>query len=160
LCTESWKKVISYLGQIVRQGMAVKLKVIGIDPYEKGLRQALNLGHTIGHGVELVSGFRLTHGECVAIGMVAEARLAERLGLASAGLAQQLARDLVNVGLPVEIPQDLPREQILEAMLLDKKRAAGQVHFALPVAVGDVRTGVVVEDWQILRDVLVVKREE
>ncbi|HUE99128.1 MAG TPA: 3-dehydroquinate synthase, partial [Anaerolineales bacterium] len=67
------------LEQVVRQAMAVKIKIIEEDPYEKGLRAALNLGHTVGHAVELVSRFQLRHGEAVAIGMVAEAKLAEHL---------------------------------------------------------------------------------
>ncbi len=79
------------LDQIVRQGMVVKLKVIEEDPFEKGLRQALNLGHTAGHAVEIASGFHLSHGEAVAIGMVLEAMLAEDLGLAQPGLSQDIS---------------------------------------------------------------------
>lgn len=154
LCESGWASVAENLGVIVRRGMAVKLKVIEVDPYEKGLRQALNLGHTIGHGVELASDFRLSHGEAVAIGMVSEARLAERLGMAKPGLAEKIVRVLSGVGLPVDIPEDLARERILDAMRLDKKRAAGKVRFALPISIGEVRTGVVVEDWEQVEKVL------
>ncbi len=58
------------------------------------------------------------------------------------------------VGLPVEIPPDLSRERIVDAMRLDKKRAAGKVRFALPVDIGEVRAGVVIEDWTQLNQVL------
>ena len=58
------------LEKIIRRAMGVKVRTIEVDPYEKGVRAALNLGHTIGHGVELVSGFSIRHGEAVAIGMV------------------------------------------------------------------------------------------
>jgi 3-dehydroquinate synthetase len=84
--------------------VAVKVHVIQVDPYERGLRMALNLGHTIGHGVELASDFRLRHGEAIAIGTVAEARLAENLGLAEAGLADRIAAVLQNLGLPPASP--------------------------------------------------------
>lgn len=154
LCEGGWQAVQDHLNEIVREGMAVKLKVIEQDPYEKDLRQALNLGHTIGHGVELASNFRLSHGESVAIGMVAEARLAERIGLARQGVARRIEAVLAGVGLPVEIPPDLPRERIIDAMRLDKKRAAGKVRFALPVDIGEVRTGVVIEDWEQVNRVL------
>ncbi len=150
LCAQGWSAARQNLEAIVRQGMAVKLKVIEEDPYEKGLRQALNLGHTIGHGVELASDFHLSHGEAVAIGMVAEARIAEGLGLASAGLGDGIAAVLQGLGLPVTVPENLSPSRIIQAMRLDKKRAAGKVRFALPVQIGEVRTGVVVENWQDL----------
>ena len=69
--------------------MAVKINVIEADPFERGLRASLNLGHTIGHAVETASGYRLRHGEAVAIGMVAEAGLAERAGIAAMGLTER-----------------------------------------------------------------------
>ena len=124
--------------------MAVKVGVIEEDPYEKGRRAALNLGHTIGHAVELVSGFRLRHGEAVAIGMTAEARLAEQMGLAAPQerLSTRIAQALQTIGLPTEIPPDLDPEAIRRTMSLDKKRAGGKVKFALPVKIGEVVTGV------------------
>jgi 3-dehydroquinate synthetase len=131
--------------------MAVKVKIIEEDPYEKGLRAALNLGHTIGHAVELVSGFSLLHGEAVAIGMVAEARLAERLTVAGQGLSDALAETLTALELPVEIPENMDRGELIRAMRMDKKKAAGVVRFALPVKIGEVRVGVEVEN---LEDVL------
>jgi 3-dehydroquinate synthase len=146
----------SEMGEIVRRSMAVKIKVIQEDPYEKGRRQALNLGHTIGHAVELVSGFRLKHGEAVAIGMVAEARLAEKLGLASAqhNLATRIIEICQSAGLPTEIPVGLDREAIHKTLHLDKKKAGGKVKFALPVKIGEVITGVEVND-PLIQDVLV-----
>jgi 3-dehydroquinate synthase len=133
----------------VSRAMAVKVKVIEKDPYEQDIRQALNLGHTVGHGVELASGFQLRHGEAVAIGMVAETRMAEKMGLAEAGLANEIAEVLQTVGLPIEIPVDLDREVIAAAMTRDKKKTGGIVKFALPAAIGDVRVGVEVEGWKL-----------
>ncbi|MBN1453235.1 MAG: 3-dehydroquinate synthase [Anaerolineales bacterium] len=148
LCTQGWETAIARLPEVVRRGMAVKVKVIEEDPYERGIRAALNLGHTIGHAVELVSGFSLLHGEAVAIGMVAEARLAERLAVASPGLPDAIAESLIRLGLPVEIPEILDRAELIRAMRVDKKKTAGVVRFALPVRIGEVKVGVEIKDLE------------
>ena len=148
LCARGWDAVIGRLPEVVRRGMAVKVKVIEEDPYEKGVRAALNLGHTIGHAVEIVSGYSLLHGEAVAIGVVAEARLAERLTVADRGLSETLEETLLALGLPVEIPENLPRADIIRAMKMDKKKAAGVVRFALPVKIGEVKVGVEVANLE------------
>ncbi len=141
------------LTALVSRAMAVKIGIIEIDPYEQGVRAALNFGHTIGHAVELVSAYRLRHGEAVAIGMVVEARLAERLGLADPGLSQAIARILTGVGLPTGIPADLDRVALRRAISVDKKKAQGRVRFALPVKFGQVQTGIDVPD-KVLADEL------
>jgi shikimate kinase / 3-dehydroquinate synthase len=148
---EGWQ-VSNYEGRIglVRKAMATKVKVIEVDPYERGIRAALNLGHTVGHGVELVSRFRIRHGEAVAIGTVAEARLAENIGLATAGLVAEIAAEFKAVGLPTEIPSGLDRVAITAAMQRDKKKAGGVVKFALPADWGDVQMGVAVENWETM----------
>lgn len=136
------------LAELVSRAMGVKVRIIQEDPYEQGIRAALNLGHTVGHGVEKVSGFEIRHGEGVAIGMVIEARMAEKIGIAESGLADKIATMLDAVGLPTEIPPDLDRQAIIDVMKLDKKRARGQVLFALPTKIGDVKVGVEVEGWE------------
>ncbi len=149
-CAQGWGAILERMEEIVRRAMAVKIQVIQTDPYEQGQRAALNLGHTLGHGLELASDYRLRHGEAVAIGIVAAARLSERLGLAEAGLAQRIARTLSRVGLPVEIPDGLDREKILAAMQVDKKRKDGKVRLALPIRIGEVRVGIAIDDLQEL----------
>lgn len=131
---------------LVTQAMAVKIRVIQDDPFEQGYRQALNLGHTIGHGVEQASGFALSHGESIAIGTVGEARLAETLGIAQFGIAETIRATLETIGLPTEIPPTLDRAAILHAMTHDKKKKGGKVRFALPVRVGEVQVGISVDD--------------
>ena len=145
LCSHGLEGVRANLDEIASRAIAVKIRVILVDPYEKGWRASLNLGHTIGHAIELASGFQLRHGEAVAIGMVAEAALAERMGLADAALAAQIAAVLAGVHLPTEIPAKLDRKAILQAMALDKKKALGRVRFSLPTRIGEVRTGVEIE---------------
>jgi shikimate kinase / 3-dehydroquinate synthase len=142
ICSGGPETVRANWDELLRRAIAVKVRVVREDPLEQGRRAALNLGHTIGHAVETVSRYRLRHGEAVAIGMVAEARLAERIGLARSGLAAQIGAALAGLGLPVEIPADLPAEEIERAMLVDKKRKDGSLRFALPAAIGDVRVGI------------------
>jgi len=148
LCAQGWDAVNTRLPEVVRRGIAVKVKVIEEDPYEQGIRAALNLGHTVGHAVELASGFSLLHGEAVGIGMVAEARLAERLSMAGSGTSGALERTLTALGLPVEIPKNLDRNKIISAMKVDKKKKSGVIRFALPVKIGEVRVGVSVENLE------------
>jgi shikimate kinase/3-dehydroquinate synthase len=150
LCSGGLASIENHLDEIVKRAMAVKIKVIEADPYESGLRAALNLGHTVGHAVELVSGFRLRHGEAVAIGMVAEAKLAERLTVAASGLAEAISKPLAALGLPVHIPKELSRGELVRVMRVDKKKADGVVYFALPVEIGKVRVGVAVSDLELI----------
>jgi len=138
ICSHGLGCVKDDLEQIVKRAMAVKINVIEEDPYERGFRAALNLGHTVGHAVELVSKFELRHGEAIAIGMVAEAQLAERLTVAGKGLSEAIREVLLNVGLPVQIPEELPRQEILSAMRMDKKKNAKAIRFALPAEIGRV----------------------
>jgi 3-dehydroquinate synthase len=137
-CARGLESVKENLEHIVKRAMAVKIRVIEEDPYEKGFRAALNLGHTVGHAVELASRFQLRHGEAVAIGMVAEAKLAERLGVASKGLSDTISEVLLTLGLPVQIPNELARGEILRAMKMDKKKNASAIRFALPAEIGRV----------------------
>jgi len=137
-CSRGLDWVKDHLEEIVKRAMAVKIKIIEEDPYEKGGRAMLNLGHTVGHAVELVSGFKLRHGEAIAIGIAAEARYAVRVGLAGKGLDEAIADSLSALGLPVHIPKQLPRDEVIRAMMADKKKRAEAIRFALPVEIGKV----------------------
>ena len=138
LCSRGLDWAKANLEEIVKRAIAVKIRVIEEDPYEKGFRAALNLGHTVGHAVELASQFELRHGEAIAIGMVAEAQFSEKIGLASTGLTEKITAVLTKLGLPTTIPDELPRQEILRAMRVDKKKNAKAIRFALPVEIGKV----------------------
>jgi len=138
LCGHGLDWVKNNLEEIVKRAMAVKIKVIEEDPYEKGFRAALNLGHTVGHAVELVSKFELRHGEAIAIGMVVEAKYAEKMGLSKKSLSKVISNTLSGLGLPVDIPKQLPRDEIIGTMQVDKKKNAKAIRFALPVEIGKV----------------------
>ncbi len=138
LCSNGMDWVKNNLEEIVKRAMAVKIRIIEEDPYEKGIRAALNLGHTVGHAVELVSGFTLSHGESVAIGMAVEAAYAVRVGVASRGSDEAIESTLSKLGLPTRIPDGMPREDIIRAMKVDKKKNAKSIRFALPIEIGKV----------------------
>lgn len=150
ICSQGWEKVESRLDEVVRRSMSVKIEVIESDPYEKGFRASLNLGHTVGHAIELASGFELFHGEAISIGLVIAAKMAERLRVARSGLADEIRQTLVGLGLPVDVPAEMNPEAILQAVRVDKKKAAGKIKFVLPVRPGLVQVGVEVEGWQEL----------
>jgi 3-dehydroquinate synthase len=138
LCSKGMDWIKNHLEDIVKHAMAVKIKIIEADPYEQGTRAALNLGHTVGHAVELVSGYTLSHGEAGAVGMAVEARYAARVGAAGSGLEEAIAATLSGLGLPVDIPEELSREEIVRAMRVDKKKNVTAVRFALPIEIGKV----------------------
>ena len=144
-CALGLDAVSGNLQEIVRRAIAVKVKIAENDPFEQGFRATLNFGHTVGHALELASGFSILHGEAVSIGMVAETRLAERISIAETGLSNVLASTLSALGLPVEIPGNLNHETLIKAMQADKKKSKGIVRFTLPVKIGEVKTGVVID---------------
>ncbi|MFL5524105.1 MAG: 3-dehydroquinate synthase [Gemmatimonadaceae bacterium] len=121
---------------VIVRSIEIKADIVSRDEREDGLRKTLNFGHTIGHAVELVSGYSLLHGEAVAIGMVLEGRLAEKVGVAKAGTADAITNALLAVGLPTKLPQPFDRDAVLQAIGSDKKGRAGKMRFALPSAIG------------------------
>ena len=127
------------LAAFVARALAVKVRCVREDPLEKNIRGKLNLGHTVGHAVEVVSDFTIQHGEAVAIGTVEEARLAVRLGRAPADWPDQVAAPFARVGLPTALPEGCTFESLVPVMKRDKKKKGGVVRFALPCAPGDVR---------------------
>jgi 3-dehydroquinate synthetase len=121
----------------VTEAVRVKIKVVEEDPFEQGRRAVLNLGHTFGHAIELVSNFSIRHGEGVAVGMVAATHMAAAIGRCDPALVGRVRNVLERVGLPVRLAgYDL--EAVIEAMGHDKKRAGKTLRFIIPQAVGDV----------------------
>jgi shikimate kinase/3-dehydroquinate synthase len=138
VCNLGYEALSDNWDEIIRRAIAVKAQVIQNDPYEKGERAVLNLGHTLGHAIEAVSNYKIRHGEAVSIGMVASARLAERLGIAERGVEAIIRDTLQGLGLPTEIPGGIDRERLRDVMMLDKKRASGKIQMIMPVRIGEV----------------------
>jgi shikimate kinase/3-dehydroquinate synthase len=129
------------LAAIVARCAATKARVVALDEIERGPREILNYGHTVGHGIEAAIGGALVHGEAIAIGMTVEVRVAQRLGLADAALHERQTRLLETLGLPTRVPQ-VSTEAVLDAMRLDKKRREGRIRCSLPEGIGRMRLGV------------------
>ncbi len=123
---------------IIRQAVAVKIEAVESDPYERGRRAVLNLGHTFGHAFEVLSDYQLRHGEAVAMGMVVAARLAVALGHCPPDVARRIGSLLGQMGLSDAIPDHDPAT-IWEAMMTDKKKRGSRLRFVLPLGIGQVR---------------------
>ena len=132
------------LTRLVRRSVEIKAEVVSGDEREAGRRAILNAGHTVAHALEHATAFGLPHGEAVALGLVAECALAERLGVAPAGLGKRVARLLERLGLPVRLAASIDPERVVRAMGSDKKRRGAKVRFALPRELGAMDEG---EGW-------------
>jgi 3-dehydroquinate synthase len=122
--------------RLVRKNIEIKSSIVARDEREGGIRKTLNFGHTIGHAIESLSGYAILHGECIAIGMVAEARIAAHTGVADPALAGSIEQLLRAAGLPVVIPQSMTAAALLAATRNDKKARGGLVEYALPAKLG------------------------
>ncbi|HEY0971449.1 MAG TPA: 3-dehydroquinate synthase [Gemmatimonadales bacterium] len=141
---------------ILARSIEIKAAVVAADEREGGLRKTLNFGHTLGHAVETLSDYRLLHGEAVAIGMVLESRLAERLGVAEPGTAARVEEAVRAAGLPATLPAAMAPEAVVAATRSDKKARRGTVEYALPATVGrmagaDRGWGTPVPEEEVLR---------
>jgi shikimate kinase/3-dehydroquinate synthase len=128
--------VPGHIEWILEQAVRIKAAYVSADRADRGLRRSLNLGHTFAHAIEAASGYAVSHGEAVAVGLVAAARLGARLGITERGLEPRLSDLLTSLGLPVEPPQGLDRQVLLAAMGADKKRRSGRAAFVVPAPDG------------------------
>lgn len=125
------------LESVIRRCVQLKAEIVEQDEDDTtGQRAVLNFGHTVGHALEKVLNYEaLLHGEAVAVGMVAEARLGERLGVTPQGIAADIESCLHLDGLPIHHPA-LQGPDLVDAMLLDKKAEAGKLAFSLLTQMG------------------------
>lgn len=124
---------------VARTNCRIKYEVVQQDETETtGLREILNLGHTLGRAVETVSDYRLLHGEAVAIGLLFQARLGERFGYLTAAEVQEIGELLEEASLPTEIPAYIDREELAKKLYTDKKVRDGKLRFVFQKGIGDV----------------------
>ena len=123
---------------IAENNCKIKYHVVMKDERESGLREVLNLGHTVGRAIETVSEYRLLHGEALAIGMAAEVLLSARLGYMSDEEAERVIALYDRVGLPTRIPEYIDREALIKKLYTDKKVRDGKLRFVLQKGIGDV----------------------
>ena len=129
------------LGAVVLRSIEIKAAIVAADEREQGRRAVLNAGHTVAHAVEHLSDYRVGHGDAVALGLLAETAMAERLGLADGALRPRLVALFGRLGLPVRLPTALLPERLVTAMAFDKKNRDRRIHCALPAAAGVMAGG-------------------
>lgn len=125
---------------LIAESVRIKARVVAEDAREGGLRQILNFGHTIAHAIERELNYRILHGEAVAIGMVVESALAERLGLAPSGLCTTVTDAVHAAGLPSRIPSSISADSLVASTQSDKKSRSGTVRYALPRSIGTMES--------------------
>lgn len=126
------------LDEIVKRCVAIKEDIVSRDLYDRGERRMLNFGHTIGHAVETLSGLSLSHGDCVAMGMMRISEIAAREGWCSGYVPQRLNAVLDGCGFDLEIPYG--NDMIFEAVKADKKRKGDSIDLIVPERIGSCRT--------------------
>ncbi len=147
----------AFLERIIETACRIKKGLVELDERDQGIRRILNFGHTIGHALEAASGYALSHGESVAIGMIAAADLSERLHYLPAGERKRIESVIRAVGLPDRIPGNLDPDEILSRLVNDKKKEGEAIHFVLikkrglPFLNGRVPDGIVRETLKGLR---------
>ncbi len=120
--------------RVIAACVAYKAGVVERDEKEQGERRLLNLGHTVGHAVELLSGYTILHGHAVAVGLALICRAAERLGWTEEALSQRVCGCLHRCGLPTSTAYS--PAQLAQAALSDKKRAGEKITLAVPLGIG------------------------
>lgn len=123
---------------ISQKNCSIKMNVVMKDERESGLREVLNLGHTVGRAIETLSEFRLLHGEAVSIGLVAQAKLSQSLGFLDENTCQRVISLLEKSGLPVNIPDYIDISELCKKLFTDKKVRNGKLRFVLQNGVGSV----------------------
>lgn len=137
------RRDLTILTKIIRRSSAIKMKIVKADEHEsvqkkgKGVsRMLVNYGHTVGHALEKLSGYTIPHGEAVAIGMVAENRIAVGKNLLKESEAELITALLKKFHLPTTIPQQYSSRAIQQAMSMDKKNLSDGLYFAIPMKIG------------------------
>ena len=124
------------LERIIASSCRIKSRVVEIDETEKGLRRILNFGHTIGHAIEAESGYSISHGDAISIGMVASTLISERLRYLYSRDRERIISLIRAIGLPDRIPKALNPDGIVSRIKRDKKKEGDTIHFVLLKKIG------------------------
>ncbi|WP_338461256.1 3-dehydroquinate synthase [Brevibacillus borstelensis] len=146
-----WQLDSELLSKAIYRGCEVKANIVSADETEQNQRALLNLGHTFGHAFEALCEYStLNHGEAISIGMCLAAKVAERMGIAQAGVHNRTRGLLRQYQLPTEWPHKLDPAKVLEVMKRDKKAVGGKLALVLPRAIGAVELFSQVDEELIL----------
>ncbi len=125
-----------YLEEIILTSCRIKKDIVEIDEKETSRRRILNLGHTLGHALESTSGYTISHGNAIAIGMIAITRISEKLFSLSQKDRNRIENIISSLGLATKIPEDYSTDEILSALQKDKKKAGKKINFVLLKKIG------------------------
>ncbi len=145
------KRQPALIKNLVERSCKTKVDIVEMDEREGGLRRILNFGHTLGHALEAVSDYKLSHGQAVATGMVAAAKISHKLNFLDEASCQRIINVIKQYGLPINVPAAFDGEKILSFLATDKKAVAGKPHFVLvkkigsPFVTADVPSGIVTD---------------
>ena len=128
------KDIIEDIEDIIHRCVYLKGAIVSQDEFDKGQRQLLNFGHTIGHAIEKCSSFKIPHGFAVAMGMAAVTRASENSGICEKGSSKNLEEVLIKNKLPINLPYST--EELLDAALSDKKRSGDTITLVVPERIG------------------------
>jgi 3-dehydroquinate synthase len=155
--TQILKREPAEVEGIIAQSVKLKAEIVSADEQEGGLRRVLNLGHTIGHALEVETGYRtLLHGEAVAWGMIAATNIALSVGRTDSVTAGRIADAVLSLGKLPEVK--VSASKILARLQADKKTQNGVVHFVLPREIGKVEIASDVPDKVVLTAVEELRR--
>jgi 3-dehydroquinate synthase len=124
------------VGKTIFESCRIKKDIVEQDEKEKGKRHLLNFGHTVGHALERLTDYSLSHGEAVAIGLLVESYFSLKLEAFDQNSFDRIKKILIRYGLPLQLPSRLSIPAILDAMALDKKSLRGQPRFVMIDAIG------------------------
>ncbi len=128
---------LALMGEIVRRCCEIKAKVVSVDEKDHGQRMILNFGHTIGHAVETTLEYRISHGEAVLLGILAESKIALDLGKLVHDDFRRI-KDLILRFNWHALPGQINMDRLLEFLQRDKKTIGGKIKFVFPTKIGDV----------------------
>ncbi len=137
------------VAELIARNCGLKAEIVARDERETGVRAILNYGHTIGHAVEHLLEYELRHGECVALGMLAENEIAVRRGLLGAGVAKRVRGLIEKLGLPTRLPRALAVDAVVAACRVDKKARGGAVRYVLLKTLGETELVADVRDGEV-----------
>lgn len=126
------------LTHIIKRSCEIKGEVVELDEKESNLRKVLNFGHTVGHAIENLSDYKISHGQAISMGMVAEGKIALEMGFWEKVELDRLVSLLKKTGLPTEFPDYLDINQLIDTMKLDKKARSGKIEMVLPKKLGEM----------------------
>lgn len=126
------------LVELIRRNISIKARIVMVDEREmSGQRAVLNFGHTIGHGIEHATDFKIPHGDCISMGMVGACAISMKRAGFSVNQRDEVVALLKNFGLPTRLPTEVDREKIVDAITHDKKFLDGRVRFVVTPKIGE-----------------------